>query len=298
MTFLQPLLISAAAVGAVNTAGFFITATTKTHKITDLCGTAGFLASAVAVYKYNTFLALAGPMSWRGIIAGGAVTLWSIRLGAYLVQRVLYVGEDERLRQFFPDESSDEKWFDTKKSNFPLNLAGFWSIQSLWGFAVSLPVTLAMSAALLNPPKSPALLLPSLGVYGCICTTLIATGLIIETVSDRQKWNFKTKPENKNKFCNVGLWKYSRHPNYFGDILFWCSMTALAFPVVRHDIRLLTLALLSPLLTMTLLLGVSGIPMLEKQHDSKYGSNDEYIQWKSATSILIPLPPFTVKKID
>jgi steroid 5-alpha reductase family enzyme len=179
---------------------------------------------------------------------------------------------------------------------FVWNLAGFWSIQSLWGFAVSLPVTLAMSATSFYPKSQ----LPRFGVYGCICTGLIATGLIIETVSDRQKWNFKSKLDNKKKFCNVGLWKYSRHPNYFGDILFWCSMTALTLPVIRHDLRLVALALLSPFLTMTLLLGVSGIPMLEKQHDSKYGDDEEYIRWKSNTSILVPLPPFITdaKKID
>jgi steroid 5-alpha reductase family enzyme len=102
---------------------------------------------------------------------------------------------------------------------------------------------------------------------------------------------FKSKPENKRAFCKVGVWAWSRHPNYFGDCLFWSSATLLAIPALGGNLPMIGLALLSPAMTFGLLLGLSGIPLLEAQHDEKYGAEPEYQQWKARTSIFVPFPP-------
>jgi len=103
-------------------------------------------------------------------------------------------------------------------------------------------------------------------------TTLFTLGLLIETLSDLQKFNFKQS--NPSAFCTAGLWKYSRHPNYFGEITLWWGMFLIGIPTYTdHDpgYSLALTALLSPIFTMAILLFLSGMPILEKQADDKYG---------------------------
>lgn len=123
-----------------------------------------------------------------------------IFIASYLFSRVLRVGEDKRLRKFF--KAKDEGFLDKTKSNFPVKLAYFWSIQSLWGFLVLLPVTYVNSV-------------PSVAL-GPISTGLAALGFLgflIEAISDWQKDSYRSDPKNNAHWCDAGLWKFSRHPN-------------------------------------------------------------------------------------
>jgi steroid 5-alpha reductase family enzyme len=104
-------------------------------------------------------------------------------------------------------------------------------------------------------------------------------------LADWQKYNFKNKPENKDKWTDVGLWSYSRHPNYFGEILCWVGLFIAALSYLSG---IKYLFIISPIYISALLLFVSGIPPLEKRYDEKYRDNERYQQYKASTPLLIP----------
>merc|ERR1719183_1575607 len=95
-------------------------------------------------------------------------------------------------------------------------------------------------------------------------------------------------PQNNGRFCDVGLWAYSRHPNYFGEILLWWGIWLVC--ITALDGWVLLAAVLGPLLITALLLLVSGIPILEKQSARHYGHLSQYLKYRDTTSVLIPLP--------
>ena len=109
-------------------------------------------------------------------------------------------------------------------------------------------------------------------------------GLFVETVADIQKFNFSKR--GKGKWIASGLWKYSRHPNYFGEILCWVGIYLFTFSSLSVAGKFL--GLLSPVFISFLLIFVSGIPILEKYADKKWGKDKEYRRYKKRTSVLIP----------
>ena len=112
-------------------------------------------------------------------------------------------------------------------------------------------------------------------------------GFAIEVVADAQKSSFKSDPSNQGHFIRTGLWAWSRHPNYFGEIVLWIGM----FVTCSVDFKNSQwVAILSPLFVVFLLTKVSGIPMLEKRSDEKFGDDPAYIAYRDSTSVLIPLP--------
>lgn len=266
------LLRSAGAVAAVNALGFVATAATKSHKVTDLCGCLGFVAAVT-----SSLLMAPRPIGVRAIVLASITAVWSVRLALYLFRRVLHTGDDERLRQFFPQ--SGEPCFDFRRSAFPLRLGVFWTLQSMWAYIVTLPVTMAIVTGRA----------PTLGVFGICSAALAGAGFLLEATADYQKFSFKYKPENSSRFCDVGVWSWCRHPNYAGDIMGWIGIFMLAAPALSSVE--LAVGALSPLFTAILLLGVSGVPMLEKQQQAKYGDDPAFQRWKNQTPILVPCPP-------
>lgn len=117
---------------------------------------------------------------------------------------------------------------------------------------------------------------------------------MLESVADYQKYIFKSQSCNRKRHCQEGVWSWSRHPNYFGEIILWCGLTLLAVPVLLMPggggFPAVAAAVLSPGLTAGLLLKASGVPLLEAQHDEKYGKDPAYIEWKKTTPELIPNP--------
>ena len=222
-------------------------------KVTDFAGTSNFLILAIFT------LWLSADFSFPKIIGSLMVALWSIRLGFYLSYRIIVWGEDHR--------------FDEMRAKF-WSFFGFWFLQILWVFLTSLPLTYFNS---LNADIG----LDSLAYFGI---GMFAIGFVIEAWADYNKFNHKLKGE---KWCDNGLWKYSRHPNYFGNIMLWFGIFIFCY---NYEVPLWTI--IGPLWTAFLLLFVSGIPFLEASADKKYGDDPEYIKYKKETSILILLPKF------
>jgi steroid 5-alpha reductase family enzyme len=122
-----------------------------------------------------------------------------------------------------------------------------------------------------------------------------AVGLIVEIISDSQKSNFNSNPANKDKFISVGLWSYSRHPNYVGEIVLWLGATVFAVSSLRGGQYL---TLICPIFVYLLLSRLSGVPLLEKKAEGKWGNDQDYKLYKKNTPILFPFSNGAAKHSD
>ena len=107
-------------------------------------------------------------------------------------------------------------------------------------------------------------------------------------MADLQKSRFRADPANRGRFISTGVWAWSRHPNYFGEIVIWVGVFVIAAPVLRGW---QWVGILSPVFVTLLLTRVSGIPLLEKRADRQWGGRPEYEAYKARTSVLVPRPP-------
>ena len=188
--------------------------------------------------------------------------LWALRLGTYLFYRILAIKEDHR--------------FDDKRKN-PWEFLKFWLLQASAVWIIMLPYTYFMAKESERQSK----------FFLFAGTTVYLLGLFLETISDIQKFRFRIKPENHGHWVDSGLWKYSRHPNYFGEMLFWWGLFIAVIPSLKG---FYWFTLIGPVFITLLLLFVSGIPLLEKSSEERYGNNPNYLSYKKSTNMLIPLP--------
>lgn len=229
----------------------------RTEKFFDLMGGATFLSvTALAV-------ALTPQRDARTWLLAGMVTVWALRLSLFLFGRIRKAGEDVRFREL--------------KASFPRFLLT-WTLQGLWA-AVTLAAALA---AITAPRRAP------LDGWAWLGAAIWLFGFLFEVIADAQKSRFKADPANAGKFIRGGLWAWSRHPNYFGEIVLWLGVALVALPTLAGW-RWLTLV--SPLFVILLLTRVSGIPMLEARADANWGSQPDYEAYKAATPVLIPRLP-------
>ena len=122
------------------------------------------------------------------------------------------------------------------------------------------------------------------GIAGAVIFTL---GLVLEALADMQKFIFSENPGNKGKWIESGVWGWSRHPNYLGEMMVWIGVYIMATGAFATGAQY-ALGFLSPLYIILLLLFVSGIPLLEKSADKKWGDNAKYKEYKKRVPILIP----------
>ena len=279
------LRLSASVIAAVNAAGFAVTAVTKSHKITDLCGTTAFVASAWATHaassistsSSSSFSSLLLRPTSRGFALACVVSAWGARLSAHLFTRVLRLGKDERLDFLFPGEGDPPLG---GPSVFPLKLAGFWAAQGAWAWVCLLPVTVLHG--------NPAAARGKIGLVGAAAVAAALACIAAEAVADAQKNRHYKNPAKKGKPCTEGLYSVVRFPNYAAEIGVWTSVACAAAtaPGVLASAPLAVAA--SPLFTYALLAHGSGIPPLEEAHERKYGSNEEYRRWKREVPRLFP----------
>ncbi|CAL1279545.1 unnamed protein product [Larinioides sclopetarius] len=154
---------------------------------------------------------------------------------------------------------------------------------AIWVFTVSLPVIFVNSPRKVSPDVNP----PPMTALDIAGTAMFAVGFLCEAISDIQKYKFKGNSTTKDRWCDAGLWKYSRHPNYFGEILLWWGIFVIAANALRGPEWV---AVLSPIFTSAILLFLSGLPLLERSADERYRTIEEYRDYKMNTSPLIPLP--------
>jgi steroid 5-alpha reductase family enzyme len=252
-TILVSFLISL----GVNGAFFAVAAIRKTDVVTDLSYSLTF-----AVVTITLLVAGGAPVTTQVVLAV-FVLVWAVRLGAYLFRRILTIKVDHR--------------FDGMRER-PLRFARFWLLQAISVGIIMLPVTYALGHS--NPPD-----LDPWVVLGGIVWLV---GLIIEWVSDEQKYAFKCDPERRDGFIDSGLWRYSRHPNYFGEMLVWWGVFVCTMPFLSG---LSYLVVIGPIFITVLLLFVSGVPLLEKSAETRHGADPAYQEYKRRTSLLVPLPP-------
>ncbi len=124
-----------------------------------------------------------------------------------------------------------------------------------------------------------------LGLFALVGFLIWAFGFAIEAIADAQKSHFRADPVNRGKFIQSGLWARSRHPNYFGEIVLWIGVAIIAVPVLQGW---QWATLISPIFVALLLNLISGVPMLEKRADEKWGGQEDYEAYKARTPALIP----------
>jgi len=255
-----------------NGLGFLVSLITGSHLHLDLLGTGAFVAAAAATI---------GP-DVRSKISAAAVIIWGVRLTSFLFYRALQLGHDGRL--------------DEVLSSFT-GISAFWIISFLWGLITALPHTLGASAAMR----------PRMRIGALAAVAVYLVGFIFESLADLQKWQFKQDPLNQGKFCHLGVWSLSQHPNYFGNLCIWTGILMLNAPSLMGPIpvgklrasaffsaimqrRRFILGALSPLFLALLFYGQSTgfIANSAELAMKKYGADPAYQRYIDEVPLIVP----------
>lgn len=239
---------------AIQWVGWGVASAFKTEKFYDLAGSGTFVLLTLLSRRWG------GSGYRRQNVQSGLVTAWGLRLGSFLFLRIMNEGLDRRFN---------------KARDSPGTFFIYWTMQAVWVFVTLLP-TLILNSEQRDQP---------LGVRDYLGWGLWALGFTTEGIADQQKWNFKKDPDNVGRFIRSGLWAYSRHPNYLGEILQWTGLYLSASSVMQGAQHL---SVVSPLFLYFLLNYVSGVPILEKQALKKWGSDPDYQEYMRNTPVLWP----------
>ncbi|KAG9673117.1 oxidoreductase-like protein, partial [Aureobasidium melanogenum] len=260
---------------------FAISVGFKTDQLNDVAGGTNFVLLAIIT------VSMYGQHEARQIVDSIFIMIWGARLAGFLLFRIIKTGKDDR--------------FDDKRGKF-LPMLGFYTFQTLWVWTVSMPVTV-LNSPIVNQYPQPAFNKATdiLAVIG------FGIGIIMETVSDIQKYRFKQNHKERGAVCNVGFFAWSRHPNYFAEILIQFSIYMLAVTPASYNYvhggakAALFSSVVGPVFLTTLLMFVSGLTLQErpgakKRYEKGEGWN-EYAAYLHQTSILIPFPPALYKRM-
>ena len=249
--------LAVAVVFVIQWVGFIAAYLVQTEKFFDLTGSITYISVTImAVW-------LSSEVDGRTILLLILVVIWAGRLGTFLFRRILKAGKDAR--------------FDDIKVSF-VRFLNTWTLQGLW---VTWTLAAALAAITTTNRKE-------LGLFAIIGALVWIFGFAIEAAADAQKNQFRADPENRGKFIDTGLWSWSRHPNYFGEIVLWVGVAIIALPVLRGW---QWVTLISPVFVALLLTRISGVPILEKRADEKWGGQEDYETYKERTPVLSPRPP-------
>ncbi|RZP07808.1 MAG: DUF1295 domain-containing protein [Flavobacteriales bacterium] len=228
----------------------------QTEKFYDLAGSITYISIiSFVLYKSSEF-------NLGSLILSLLIIIWAIRLGSFLFFRIKEAGEDKRFRDIKP---SPTRFFMT------------WTLQGTW-------VSICSACAITAISTTEGIIMNELFIIGVI-TFII--GFLIEVVADNQKTKFRSISDNKDKFIASGLWSYSRHPNYFGEISLWLGVAIMSFSSLKGW-QLITL--ISPIFTYILLVYVSGVRLLEARGKQKWGHLDSYKEYiKNTPTIFFKL---------
>lgn len=253
----MPLLLTFVILLALVFLLWLISLARKDASIVDIFWGCGFVVVAWVGY-FNT-----NGFATRKILLTTLVTIWGLRLALYLFWRNHGKGEDYRYQAM-----------RKRIKNFPLlSLPIVFIFQGVLIWLISLPIQFAQMRV------------DALTVFDFLGVALWASGLLFEAVGDWQLARFKANPNNKGKVMEHGLWRYTRHPNYFGDALLWWGIFCFALPHGWWTV-------VSPIVMTTLLLKISGVALLEKTLTK---TKPEYEAYARRTNAFIPWFP---KKVE
>jgi len=225
----------------------------QTEKFYDLAGSLTYISIISYVfYKSSEF-------NLGNLILSVFIIIWAVRLGSFLFFRIQKAGEDKRFRDIKP---SPTRFFMT------------WTLQGMW-------ISICSACAITAISTSEGILMNTLFFVGAITFIL---GFLIEVIADNQKTKFRSNPNNKDKFISTGLWSYSRHPNYLGEITLWTGVAIMSFSSLS-GLQLITL--ISPVFTYLLLVYVSGVRLLEARGKRKWGHLESYQEYIKNTPTLL-----------
>lgn len=229
----------------------------RTDRHFDLTGSLTYLTLTALI------LALTPERDARTWLVAVLVTVWAVRLGSFLFARVSRSGGDSRFTEILAA---------------PPRLFTVWSIQGLW---VSL-TAMAAWTAMTSPHRA------EVGWWTVAAALLWVAGFVLEVTADVQKSRFRADPAHAGEFITTGLWAWSRHPNYLGEILMWTAVLLIAAPVLAGWSWIVVL---SPVFVVLLLTRVSGVPQLEKAGEKRWGDRQDYRDYVARTPVLLPRPP-------
>lgn len=230
----------------------------KTEKYFDLTGSLTYISVTILALLLSD---LNEPTSWLMAIL---IFVWAGRLGSFLFKRIR-------------DDGGEDGRFNKIRAN-PLRLLETWTLQGLW---VSL-TAIAAWTAITSTDEAP------FGVLTIIGLIVWIVGFAIEVKADTEKSAFKADPANHGRFISTGIWAWSRHPNYFGEITLWFGMALIALPAFD---RTEFVALISPLFVLLLLTKISGLPALERRGLKRWGDEPAYQEYLKNVPVLVPRKP-------
>ncbi len=238
-------------------------------KIDDVSFIDAFWGAGMGVMALTSYFQLADPGALAFVLMA-MTCAWGFRLGVYLIRRWSHEGEDKRYKLILKK--------DREKGNFAIAaLTKVWLMQAVLLFLVSSPAQVGILGASEPAPIGP------LAWFG-IAVYLI--GIFFEWVGDWQLSKFKADPANEGKVLDTGLWRYTRHPNYFGDFMAWWGIWFVC-ACVSFELAAYTIA--GPIFLTFTLTKWSGVTLLEKGMDKSKG--DKYADYKRRTSAFFPMPP-------
>lgn len=263
------MAVCAAAALGINWLVFIPSAIVGTERFYDLCGTVTFVAVVALAVGGAAVAPSGGAPPPRSLMLAAMVVVWSVRLGVFLFARVRAAGHD---RRFAALRHEPDRFFAT------------WTMQGLW---VLLTAGAALAAIANGDSRSAS------GAWwaaaSVVGVAIWGVGFAIEVVADTQKQTFRRRREpGAPGFINSGLWAWSRHPNYFGEILVWIGVAVVAAPAL---VSLQHLTLVSPVFVWLLLTRVSGIPLLERSAAERWGDDPRWQAYMASTPRLIPRSP-------
>lgn len=235
---------------------FLVAQVLKNNSIVDIGWGMGFIIITLVT------LVSSGSFTSRSLLVAILITIWGGRLTYHIVKRNWGKPEDFRYAKWREEWG---RWVG------PRSFFQVFMLQGVMMLIIGYPIVLVNAAE-----KTGFVFLDGLGVL------IWVVGFFFEAVGDRQLTEFKKKPENKGKIIQSGLWRYTRHPNYFGEVTMWWGIFIIALSVPWG-----WAGIISPLTITFLMLFVSGVPMLEK----KYKDNEEFQDYAGRTSKFFPWFP-------
>jgi len=233
---------------------FVVSIVKKRNDVADIAWGLGFVLMAWLSFIISGF-------SFKALTVNILVTIWGLRLAWHIYNRNKNKPEDSRYLE----------WRKAWKNFYLRSYTQVFLLQGILLFIISLPVIYVNHSAS-----------SGFGVLEMVGFLIWTLGFYFESTGDRQLKEFISNPGNKGKLMDKGLWQYSRHPNYFGEVTQWWGIFIIALSVSGS-----LFTIIGPLTITILILFVSGVPLLEK----KYAGRPDFEEYKKRTSIFLPLPP-------